>query len=269
MDTLKRCITGEFERRELRGYVAFEAALFWGLIFVCWLIYPKEHHYSIMTHTFSFLGSFASKHNPQGWWLFSIAMLFWALATVPLVFYLYRRFATSSLWGARAGAFLLLLGGVGIAIVALFPDARGEVIGHWEWTEIHEKGAILVAIGFVFGITWHGLLLVKDRVTYGAFGRNSAFNHKRLAWPYLFWFAIFGVGMYFQIKWEFVYAEMKAAAQASGERIGSHWSAALNTRYSFPLWENLVIYALFAFLIWFALAVPEKVPGSEGSGTAG
>ena len=259
MDTLRRYILGDFEPGELRGYLFFEALLFWGLIAHCWIIYPAENHYSIMTHTFSFLGSFESKHNPGGWWLFSIAMVFWGSATAPVVLYLYRRFATISKWGARAGAFLMLMGCTGIVLVALFPDVPGNVIGDWRSTDIHEKASILIAAGFLLGISWYGVLLLKDRFFPGPGGGGSCFNHGRLLWPYLFWGIVVGVATYFQIRWEFVYAEMKAAAAASGAHIGSHWSEALNTCYSFPLWENVVIYTLFIFLVWLPLAVPDEI----------
>ena len=266
MGALRRYIKGDFEHNELRVYLAFEALFFWGLIFICWVIYPEENKYSIMTHTFSFLGSFQSNHNPSGWWLFSAAMVFWGTATVPLVLYLYRRFAAISIWGARAGACLLLAGCVGVVLVALFPDAHGAVIGDVEWTDIHEKAALLIAAGFCLGISWHGILLLKDRFSRRAFIENTRSDYRRLAWPYVFWAVMVGVAAYFQIKWEFVYADMKAAAGASGERIGSHWAEALNTWYSFPLWENVMIGTLFVFLIWFSLVVPNEVPAGNRVG---
>jgi hypothetical protein len=271
IDILKRCVLGDLRRDELRGYVALEAALFWGTIFVAWNLYPAEHKYSIMTHTFSFLGSFDGEHNPQWWWVFSIAMYVWGLGNVPLVLYVYRRFATISAWGAMIGAFLFLAGCVGVVLVAAFPDARPEVIGHIRWTEIHEKAALLDAAGFTLGILWHGVLLLTDRF-FGAGSRGtSCFNHRRLLWPYVFWVSVTGVAVRYLITWEHIYAKMKAAAAVSGAHIGSSWSEALNTRYSFPLWENVLIYTLYIFLAWFVLALPNdiavtppKAPASRG-----
>jgi hypothetical protein len=264
MDVLTRCLWGDFRMIELRRYLAFESLTFCGLIFVSWLSYPDEHHYSIMTHTFSFFGSFESKHNPEWWWIFSIAMTFWGCATVPLVFYVYRRFVTVAAWGARLGVLLMLAGCAGVVLVACFPDAHGAVIGDAEWTDIHEKAALLVAAGFGLGIPWLGLLLLKDRF-FGRTARNGyRFDHGRLLWPYLFWLTVTGTAMYFQIAWEFVYAERKAAADAAGAHFGSHWAEALNTRYSFPLWENITIYALFIFLMWFGIALPGEPVEQDG-----
>ena len=184
MTSLCSAIKGDFTLPMLRRYVLIEAVVFWGLIFTAWISYPAENRESIMTHTFSFLGSFESKHNPQWWWIFSIAMAFWGTANAPLVLYAHRPFAAISVWGARAGAGLFLLGSVGIVLIAIFPDARGEVIGNWEWTEIHEKAAIAVAAGFILGILWHGALLLMDLLFSG---NNSIFQHRKFIGPYLFW----------------------------------------------------------------------------------
>lgn len=260
MSTAAMIVRGEFTPRMLRRYVLIEAVIFWGLIGLCWMLYPRENRYSIMTHTFSFLGSFENKHNPQWWWIFSVAMSFWGIANIPLALYARRRFAAISLWGARVGAGLFLLGSMGIISIAIFPDARGAVIGNAEWTEIHEKAAIAVAAGFILGILWHGALLLKDRFLPNG---DSGIAHRKLIGPYAFWGIITGTAAFYLISWEFIYTDMKASAALTGAHIGSSWSEALNTRYSFPLWENIVIYTFYAFMAWFTLALPNELPGAQ------
>ena len=256
MDSLGRYIKGNFGSIEIRRYLAFQAMVFWGLIFVCWLIYPAENRFSIMTHTFSFLGRFDSIHNPKGWWLFSMAMVFWGASSVPLVFYRYRRFAAISPRGATVGAFMFLLVCMGTVLVGLFPDSHEKVWGNLELTQVHTQAAFLIAAGSGLGIILHGALLIADALSRRQFGDA----HIRFVGPYALWSIVTGTGLYFLITWEYVYAGMKAAAVAAGRPVESSWSAALNTRYSFPLWENLAIYALFAFLVWFTALVPNKVP---------
>ena len=46
---------------------------------------------------------------------------------------------------------------------------------------------------------------------------------------------------------------------------GRHRGAALGTRYSFPLWEQMMIYTLFIFLIWFSLALPSETAREVGT----
>ena len=215
MDRIKRIVSGNFLASEIKGYVLAEACIFWGLIFTAWLSYPAEHHYSIMSHTFSFLGSFDPQHNPQHWYFFSSAMAFWSMASVPLVFYHYRRFALISRRGAAVGAFFLLLGSIGTMGVACFPDARGAVIGTVEWTKIHEKAAVLVAVGYTLGLLWHGGLLLWDRIALRLHDRPSHFEHGRLAWPYLFWLAVTATGVANQVIWGIRYGGMKKAAKAA------------------------------------------------------
>lgn len=254
MTDVIRWLTGGFDGRELKWYLGLVTAFFWTLIFLAWVSYPTENRYSIMTHTFSFLGSFETKHNPSWWWIFSIAMTFWGLAVLPLTGYVFRRFRHISLTGSIVGVLFFVCGGIGLIGVALFPDASGRLIGDWRWTDIHEKAAVMTAIGFGLGFPWYGLLLIKQRLSKKAI--PFGFNFSRFIWPYAFWFSVFIVAAYFLIKWEIVYAEMRANARATGAHIGSSWSEAMNTIYSFPLWENILIYSMYIFLVWFILLLP-------------
>lgn len=254
-ERVMRCLAGDFRPTELRPYVTLLAVVFWGLIFISWRIFPKDHHYSIMTHTFSFLGSFEPKHNPDTWWVFSIAMAFWGTCFVPLTFYFRRRFALISPKGAWAGNALFLMGCLGIVLIAFFPDAHGKVIGNLEYTHIHMKAALLVALGFGVGIPLHIALLFRDWRTGQRAGVATPFTHRRYVWPSAIWIAVIGTGLYFQIGWDFRYPQLKAAAVAAGKDFGSPWTEAMNTRYSFPLWEHLAIYSIFLFLIWCAAAL--------------
>lgn len=245
-----RVARGHLDHHEIRRFLLVKTAVFWGLILAAWWSYPAENRYSIMSHTFSFLGSFTEEHNPAWWWIFSVAMLFWAASMVPTSLYIRRRFAAISTRGANVGAGLFLLASVGIAIVALFPDAPGPVFGETRWTEIHEKGAVLTAVGFVLGILWHAGLLLRAALRPSP--ATGHLRHRRMLLPFVFWFCVSGLAAYNQISWGLQYEAMKAAAKASGQSIRSSWGESLHTIYAFPLWENIVIYALFAFLVAFA-----------------
>lgn len=248
-------LMGRFTHDILIRYLVAVSVIFWGTILLVWRMYPSENNFSIMTHTFSFLGSFDDKHNPRWWWLFSMAMVFWGASTVPLTFYIYRRFKTLSVWGARLGAALFLVGCVNIALVGIFPDARGMVFGVARLGEVHKWVAIIAAASFFLGIGWHGLMLLGDLGCSKVRGTNCRIAHKRLLPPYVIWLIVLCTASYFLIKWEILYAEMRATANATGAPIGSSWSEALNTRYSFPLWENICIYTLMIFLVWFSAAL--------------
>ncbi len=252
MDNIARLLKGDFKPRELRRYLVFEIVFFWGLIFQCWRIFPEENNFSIMTHTFSFLGSFDSHRNPDGWWLFTIAMVFWGMATVPVALYIQRCFRSISDWSARIGGGLLLTGALGIVLVGLFPDSRAIAMANWPWGELHKIAALVLVVGFLIGIPLLGVTLLKARFT----ARAKHPIHARMLWPYLFFSVVSGVALAFLIRWEFLYAGMKTAAERSGTGIGSSWTEAMGTRYSFPLWDNLFLYTLFITLVWLAFAAP-------------
>jgi len=261
MDLARRYMVGALQPRELRRHVIVMSVVFWGLIVCAWFSFPADHKYSIMTHTFSFLGSFEQKHNPEHWWIFSIAMVFWGLMILPLVRHIHRRFSVLNGWAAHPGAFLMGMGAAAISVVGVFPDAHGIVIGDWEWTDIHMKAAFTVFGGFIFGIIWHGVLLARAALA----GRPFPGGYRRYIAPYALWLTVFVLALYHLIKWEFIYDEMKAAAVAAGTQIGSSWTMAMNTRYSFPLWEHMLIYTLYIFLIWFSLLMPEEQERNAGT----
>lgn len=262
---IARIARGHLRTPELNRYLLGMSVLFWGLILAAWLIYPAENRYSIMSHTFSFLGSWEDKHNPAGWWLFTLALIVWGLGTMPLVAYTHHRFAAHYPRLAYPGAFFLLVGCVGMILVGIFPDVGGDVLPGWRWTKVHEKVAILAFAGFFLGLVWHGGLLVWDAIAARFLNHRSHFNHGRLAWPYGIWSIIVGIAAYHLITWEFLYAQMRADAAAGGYRIGSSWGEALHTKYSFPLWENVLIYTLYLFLVCFVLLLPrDPSPGPPG-----
>jgi len=259
-----RWIQGHLHAQEVVRYVTALAVLFWCKIALCWWIYPAENQFSILTHTFSFLGRWEDYHNPNGWWLFSSAMFLWGILQVPLVLYAHRRMRAISLWGARMATALLLLGSISISIVGLFPDVRGEVIGTLEYRDIHTWAAILVFVGYALGIGGYGILIARDRIRDGQGKSDAGLHHARFALPFAFWIVVVVAAGFFQGRWAFTYARMRAEAEALGQTIGSSWAESSGTIWAFQLWENLVIYALFIFWVWFMLVLPRQLPGRTG-----
>ena len=258
-----RWIQGHLHAHEIVRYVMALAVLFWSQIALCVWIYPAENQFSILTHTFSFMGRWEDHHNPQGWWLFSSAMFLWGILQIPLVLYAHRRMQTISCWGARISTALLLIGSVSISMVGLFPDVRGEVIGSVEFRDLHTWAAIGVFIGYALGIGGYGLLILRDYLAKGRVSRPAGLEHRRFALPYAFWISAVLVAGFFQGRWAATYARMRAEAEAAGQSIGSSWAESSGTIWAFQLWENLVIYALFIFWVWFMLVLPRQLPNSS------
>ena len=253
-------VSGRFAPETLRLYLAAEALIFCSTIFLCWRLFPQENAFSIHTHTFSYLGSFEADRNPPGWWLFSIAMVFWGLACVPIVLHNLRCLPPASSRGLQVTRGLMLTGCFGIVLVGLFPDARGPILGPIRWTDLHYLGAIFVVIGFVFGVPWFAARLFRAaRSPQTPEPARTACRRARV--PQLLFMAETTVALTFLIRWEFLYRGRRVEALAAGRTIGSSWTEAMNTPYSFPLWDNLFVYTLFVYLAWTALALSSKRPG--------
>ena len=247
-------VSGRFAPGTLRFYLATEALVFWGVIFLCWRRFPPENAFSIHTHTFSYLGSFEPDRNPPGWWLFSIAMVFWGLASVPVVLHNLRRLAPANPRGLRVTGGLMLTGCFGIVLVGLFPDARGPVLGSLRWTDIHYVGAVVLVLGFLIGIPRFALSLRRAaRDNAMAPGVRRACQWAR--WPQAVFLSISGVALTLLVLWIFVYEQRRAVAEAAGRIFGSPWMEAMHTPYSFPLWDNVFVQSLFIYLAWTALAL--------------
>lgn len=259
MSPLKQVLTGHFDHLGLRRYLAALTVFFGGSILLCWWLFPAHNAFSIHTHTFSYLGSFEEDRNPHGWWLFVLAMTGWGLASMPLVAYTYQRLHPVAPRGARASASLLLMGSVGITLVGLFPDAQGTLIGAIRWTDMHYVGAVVLVLGFVFGIPTTAVLLFRAARD-PRLGKGARRAFRRACWPHVFFIAITSVGLFFLTRWLFVYEERRAAAEALGLEYGSPWRTAMNTPYSFPLWDNVFVYTLFVYFLWTALTLPGAVP---------
>lgn len=259
MKSMLNIVCGRFTPGTLRIYLAAEALVFWGIIFICWRRFPLENAFSIHTHTFSYLGSFELDRNPDGWWLFSIAMVFWGLASMPIVLHNLRKLATARPEGLRLTGVFLATGCVGIVLVGLFPDARGPVVGSIRWTDLHYIGAAVLVLGFLTGISrfarsvrWAARDTALDQATRTTF--------QRARWPQAIFLGVSGVALTLLILWIFVYEERRAAAEAAGRIFGSPWHEAMHTPYSFPLWDNVFVQSLFIYLAWTALALSAATP---------
>jgi hypothetical protein len=262
MHVVTQITQGRFTPRTLRIYLAALILGFWGLILPCWWLYPADGEFSVLTHTFSYLGSFNEDRNPGGWWFFCVAMTGWGFAGIPLVRYFHHRLAPVAPRGARIAAGLLTMGCAGIIIVGLFPDARATLFAWVRWTTVHYVGAAVLVLGFLTGVPWLGAL-VRRAARDPNLPDDVRRAYARARWPHALFAAISTVALFFLIRWEFIYPALKSAAEAEGREFGSRWREAMNTVYSFPLWDNVFVYTLFIYFVWTALTLPPELPRRE------
>jgi hypothetical protein len=256
-------LRGHFTPRGLACYFLAGYTLIAGLCLTAYGFYQAHYHaghhpdaapYSVFTSTFSFLGSFDARKNPEGWLFFSLALWTVALFLVPLTRYIGRRMAVIHPAGARAGMGLLLLGAAAIALVGVFPDSGQDFVADLHYGKIHNLVALLAFAGLSFGPLWFGLMLARFnpfRPGHRPPDRNdarAAFHRPALHLPFFLLAGVLTTAMCFLIRWECIY-----------RRLGQpHWPGV--GVYAFPLWEWLYILTLFLALAWFSLALPNQIP---------
>ncbi len=257
MEKVRRYISGQHTSTEIRWHLALLVLVFWGLVFCAWLGYPAEHKYSVTKKTLSALGSFDEHHNPEWFWLFSVAMVYCGLTMAPIILYIRRRVMAISELGARVGSVFFLVGCAAIILTGLFPDAHRDVIGNWEWRQIHVKVAVLIALAFSMGIFWHGGLLIRDKLTRKTFAEQGRLPYLKLIAPFLVCLPVFvAVGM--RIDWASVWVVVRGALGNTGSPATADLDVAFKGLRSYPLLEHLSIWALTIFVVWFAAVLPSE-----------
>lgn len=255
METVKRCLTGRHNPAEIRLHLALLAVGYWVLVYFAWRGYTSQHPYSITTHTLSALGSFDKGHNPQYYWLFTLAMVYCGAAMIPIILYIRSKVAAVSEVGAWVGSLFFIMGGIAIILTGIFPDARGEVLGSWEWRHIHLRVAVTIAIGFGTGIIWHAVLLLYDMFARGSFSDAGSLPYLKLMGPFSVTIPIF-IAAGYRIDWGYLYGALYAAVRSSSEETKTYWEAAVDGLQSFPVLEHMAIWGLTLFVIWFAAVLP-------------
>ncbi len=259
METVRRCISGRHTLREIRWHLAIIVVVFWGLVLCARMGYETGREYSIHKQMLSALGSFDERHNPEWFWVFTLAMVFCGTALVPVIFYVHHRFRVISEWGARVGMYLFLAGCAGIAFTGVFPDAHYKFFGAIGSNKIHVFCASWIIIGFFFGMVWHGVLLLKDKFNERNFATNGKTAYWRFIGPYLVCAAVVGTVLA-RVQWEYVFNALQALLSASREQAAEYWDNALQRLDHFPLLEHLAIWALTIYIVWFTALLPHR-PG--------
>jgi len=252
---LKLILRAEFDRPLLVRYILFAGLLVWFFIALAYIAYPASE-YSILEHTFSYLGSFDEDRNPEGWYFFSIALFCAAIVFAPLMIYRNRRIRIIEPISGYLILILELIGCIGIFLVGVFPYTGMDYFQDLENRQMHNLVSIFAFGGYGLGIIWESLLMGKDRfakwpLSFGKGGQKKL-DHTKLQYPYIIFFAIVFLTGGFLGGWEIYYPIVHAQDPSIG-----HWPGI--GPFAFPLWEWILIVYLFVFFYWTSLVLPEKV----------
>lgn len=241
MSDIFQIFSGHFELIELIVWVCLTFGLWALFLFIAYKKYPPENNYTIKTCTISFLGVWTEDRNPKGWYYFSIGMSILSVMLFPLLLYLYNRVVLISYTGAIFGLIMLIIGDVGIILIAIFPDNEGvPVIKNITYTKIH-FGIAVGAFGcFGVGFLRIGWLIIWD----GLFGARL-YNTLLLSLPFFVLIFVISMTVITQIKWAMICKKDETKENFPGEGI-----------YSFPLWEWALALTFFFGIAWVLLFLP-------------
>lgn len=255
METAKRYVLGKHDTREIRWHLAVLVVVFWGLVLCARLGYPARNNFSIFHEMLSGLGSFDNGHNPDWYWVFSMALIFCGITTMPVMLYVHRKFAAVARIGAVVGTFFMLAGCVALIFVGLFSYAPGNFLGIWPLKSLHVSAALLAAIAFLLGSTCYALLLFKDRFTAQRFACAGRLPYLRFAGPYLLCVPPF-VLIASKIRWAYLYIAVHAALHGAGQQATEAMHKAASRLPEIAIAEHLGIWATTIFVVWFTLMLP-------------
>jgi len=242
--TIRYIPHGKYSRKGLHRYQAILMGVVFFFFFISWLLYPAELHYSILTHTISYLGDYLK--NPRGWWLFSFGFILLGLGSLPIVWHTHHRVVfIEKRWG-WAGTMGFMIGCMGIALVGIFPDVHGDdFLEDMSMGKAHNLVAIATFIAFAVGITIYAFLFLVTHYPKLHKGKPNIYPNVKTM-PFFVLFAIIGLSTLF--------------TQIYARTNGIEWPGP--GLLSFPLWEWALSLMILFLINWLPITLPFGVPGN-------
>src|SRR6056297_4159690 len=102
---IQKWIRGSFKPKDMTKHLFISTLGIASLLFLSYRCYMQENPYSIFTNLISDLGNWQT--NPRGWWIFSLAMVFSGLMTLPIISYVKRNLDFTKKTAITMGAWTL------------------------------------------------------------------------------------------------------------------------------------------------------------------
>ena len=114
---------GNVSHQKMAWYVVYVIAIYGTFLVLSGLLYSVQ--FTFVTVCVSNLGN--PTLNPRGWWLFTVAMVFGAVALIPYFNYIIREMDVKHHRILYPWALLFYLGSIGMAGVGLFNETMGPI----------------------------------------------------------------------------------------------------------------------------------------------
>ncbi|CAL6002300.1 Conserved_hypothetical protein [Hexamita inflata] len=230
----------------------------WCIYGLSYYTYNTFNHYSILSCTFSFLGSWDDNRNPTGWYWFTIGMILSSLFEVPLVFYVHLRLKNVNKTLAQIGTGFWLVGIVSQFLVGCFSCSNSLLFGSVSFGDVHNNVATVTFVALLVGAPVYAALVGYDKPkSCKKIGKGNILNH--FYTDIFMGVVIFAIStvVFFCLLWQIVYLALKS----KNPHMGSSFNESMNTVFSFALWENVVIITLYIILWGFPFTLPTRIDG--------
>jgi hypothetical protein len=218
---LKKYFQGELSRKEIKRHISITFPIYLALILISLMLYPKDYHYSIMTHTMSYLGNYLIS---PGWIFFSVGVIFLAIATVPCIRYLENAMRPINDWADEVSTFLFEVSWITMFAIGLLPDIQ---IDHW--------------------LThWHVQVATISMITYATAGALFWGRGRKVLKKYTFTFG----------KFYYIALAIMVITQIYARTHGYPYPGP--GIFSFPFWEWILFFSYLGFFYSMVLEIPEN-----------
>ncbi|MBD3354238.1 MAG: hypothetical protein GF364_22340 [Candidatus Lokiarchaeota archaeon] len=248
--SLKEILTGRISKDFLlKKWVPVMTIFVFTFIFLAYLLIPpyEDGKYNWWIDTISGLGDYIE--NPYGWWGFTIAILLSGILFLTVIQYMYRRLSKIAPWVSRFSTFFLLIGAIGMFIIAFLTDTNnGDWIGDLSMSKIHTNLATVTFGAFGVGIFMYWLAFAKDESP--RLGGKQEMNYWReVTVPYLIMFSVaLGLGI----------SQLIRAIKGWGWK-EDPGTGMLELMTRFQFWEWMLLFTFFVFFYMILYCIPEKI----------
>ncbi|CAL6002212.1 Conserved_hypothetical protein [Hexamita inflata] len=261
-----RYISGFLTPNQLIAHSIIGYICIWSIFGASYGTFNQVNHYSIMSSTFSYLGSNDKDCNPNGWYWFSIGMFASFFVEIPLIMYIYQRLKLVNYRLAKVSNGFWLVGVCAQFFIGVFPSSKDKIFGNTEFRQFHNPIAVICFVCVLVGAPCSAALVAYDKPkSCTNYGKRNLLNHRLTDICIALIMISICLVVIFCVLWQIVYP----IQYKKDPSIGSNWSAGMNTIWSFALWENVCIITLYVYILWFPftldLRTDEKRPKQRTS----
>lgn len=225
-DIIFSFLTGRSPKRfYISFYLPFMVLIFSIFLLLSAIFYPN---YNLIDNAISDLG--VPYLNPNGWFLWSIGMIFIGLAMIPFIPYLYRRLRTINTYFTKIGISFIIIADIGMIGLGAFPQYEIFLL-------LHQINAGFSFTGLYLTLFFLGFPVMKD---------------KRIKRPFVGFFSFIGWSGIIGFLTTQIYCIVKENSVFDYVNLGSQWFL------NFPLWEWVLLFCVFSSFIILVNILPDK-----------